>query len=39
MVPKWKLPENIPRHNQGLNYKANICGLEDHVREKGLSSN
>ncbi len=39
MVPKWEFLENIPLHNQGLNYRAGICELEDHVREKGLKSN
>jgi hypothetical protein len=34
MAPKHKLPENIPLHNQGLNYKANVCELEDHVGER-----
>jgi hypothetical protein len=34
MVPKRKLPESIPLHNQGLNFRTNICELEDHVGEK-----
>jgi hypothetical protein len=39
MVPKRELPESIPLHNQGLNYGVKVCELEDHVGEKGLSSN
>jgi hypothetical protein len=39
MVPKHKLPENIPLHDQRLNCKTCICELEDHVGEKGLNSN
>jgi hypothetical protein len=26
-------------HSQGLNYKTNLHELEDHIREKGWSSN
>jgi hypothetical protein len=33
------LPEHIPLHAQELNYGVGICELEDHVEEKGLSSN
>jgi hypothetical protein len=39
MVPKCELPEIFPLHAQGLNYKTNICELEDHIGEKGLISN
>ncbi len=39
MVPKHELFECIPMHDQRLNYRGNICELEDHVGEKGLSSN
>jgi hypothetical protein len=39
MVPKYKLPESIPLHAQRLNYGVDICELEDHVGEKGLSLN
>jgi hypothetical protein len=39
MVPKHKLLETIPLHGQGLNYRTNVSELEDHVGEKGLSSN
>ncbi len=39
MVPKRKLPKSIPFHAQRLNYKANVCELEDHVGEKGLNLN
>jgi hypothetical protein len=39
MVPKHELPKSIPLHNQGLNYGTNICGLKDHVGEKGWSLN
>jgi len=39
MVPKHELPESIPLHNQWLNFKTNFYELEDHVGEKGLSSN
>jgi len=39
MVPMHELLESIPLHNKGLNYGANVCELEDHVKEKGLSSN
>jgi hypothetical protein len=39
MVPKHKLLENIPLHDQGLNCGTGICELEDHVGEKGLNSN
>jgi hypothetical protein len=35
MMPKCKLPESIPLHAQGLNYKTSDCELEDHVGEKG----
>ncbi len=38
-MPKSKLPENIPLHAQELNYGTNVCELEDHVREEGLSLN
>jgi len=39
MVPKHELPKNIPPHDQGLNYGANVYELEDHVRERGWSLN
>jgi hypothetical protein len=39
MVQKCELPESIPLHGQKLNYKVSICELEDHVGEKGWSSN
>jgi hypothetical protein len=26
-------------HNQKLNYETNLCELEDHIGEKGWSSN
>jgi hypothetical protein len=39
MVPKRELLENIPLHGQGLNCRANIYELEDHVGEKGLCLN
>jgi hypothetical protein len=39
MVPKHELPKSIPLHSQRLNYRARVCELEDHVGEKGLSSN
>jgi hypothetical protein len=38
-VPKHKMFESIPMHDQGLNYRKNICELEDHVGENGLSLN
>jgi hypothetical protein len=34
MVPKCKLPKSIPLHAQGLNYKANVYELKDHVGER-----
>jgi hypothetical protein len=39
MVPKRKLPEIIPLHDQRLNCGTNVYELEDHVREKGLNLN
>jgi len=39
MVPKHKLPKNIFLDAQRLNYGVGVCELEDHVGEKGLSSN
>jgi hypothetical protein len=36
MVPKCEVHENIPLHIQGLNYKASLCELKDHVGEKGV---
>jgi hypothetical protein len=39
MVPKCELPENIPLHTQGVNCKASICELENHVGEKILNLN
>jgi hypothetical protein len=39
MAPKHKLPKNIPLQNQGLNCGVNVCELENHVGEKGWSSN
>jgi len=36
-VPKCELFENIPLHAQKLNYRINICELEDHVGEKRLN--
>jgi len=38
-VPNRELPETIPLRAQMLNCGAGICQLEDHVGEKGLSSN
>ncbi len=38
-MPKHKLFKNIPVHGQRLNYGTNICELENHVGEKGWSSN
>jgi hypothetical protein len=35
MVPKHKLFESIPLHDQGINCGTNVCELEDHVREEG----
>ncbi len=37
MVPKHKLPKNIPLHPRKLNCGTYICELEDHVGEKGLN--
>jgi hypothetical protein len=34
MVPKCKLPKNIPLHIQGLNCGTNICELEDLLRKR-----
>jgi hypothetical protein len=39
MVPNHELPESNPLHGSRLNYETNICELEDHVGEKGWSSN
>ncbi len=39
MVPKRELFESTPLHGQGLKCGVGICELEDHVGEKGLSSN
>jgi hypothetical protein len=39
MVPRYKLPKSINLHGQRLNYESNVCELEDHVGEKGWSSN
>jgi hypothetical protein len=39
MVPQRELLKSIPMYNQGLNYGASVCELEDHVGEKGLRSN
>jgi len=39
MVPKHKLLKSIPLHGQGLNYRANVYELENHVGEKGWSLN
>jgi hypothetical protein len=39
MVPKHELFESIPLHDQGLNYGANVCELEDRVGERGWSLN
>jgi hypothetical protein len=39
MVPKCELPKSIPLHNQWLNFETNVCELEDHVNENGLSLN
>ncbi len=39
MVPKHKLLKSISLHGQRLNYGTNVCKLEDHVGEKGWSSN
>ncbi len=38
-MPKCEMLESIPLHAQGLNCGINICELEEHVGEKGLSSN
>jgi hypothetical protein len=37
ILPKYELPKSIPLHVQELNYGINICELEDHVEEEGLS--
>ncbi len=39
MVPNCKVLKSIPLHGQRLNCGANICELEDHVREEGWSLN
>jgi hypothetical protein len=39
MVPKCELPKNIPLHDERLNYRIDVCELEDHVGEKGLNLN
>ncbi len=39
MVPKCKMPENIPLHGQGLNCETKVCELVDRVKKKGLSLN
>jgi hypothetical protein len=39
MVPNHELLKSIPLQGQGLNFKANVCELEDHVGEKGWNSN
>ncbi len=39
MVPKHELFESIPLHEQGLNYEADVCELDDHVKENGLNLN
>jgi len=39
MVPKLELPESIPRHVQGLNYRDDLYELEDYVWEEALNSN
>jgi len=39
MVPNHELFESIPLQGQGFNSEANVCELEDHVGEKGWSSN
>ncbi len=39
MVPKHELHESISLHAQGLNCEVGVCELENHVGEKGLSSN
>jgi hypothetical protein len=39
MVPKRELPDNIPLHDQRLNFITNVCELEDYVGEKGWSLN
>ncbi len=39
MVLKCELLESIPLHAQGLNYKIDVCELEDHIGEKKLSLN
>ncbi len=38
-MPKRELPKSISLHAQGLNCRANVCELEDHVGEKGLNLN
>jgi len=39
MVLKCELFKSIPIHGQRLNYRIGVYELEDHVWEKGLSSN
>jgi hypothetical protein len=39
MVLKHELSESIPLHSQRVKYETNVCELEDHVGEKGWSSN
>jgi hypothetical protein len=39
MVLECELFENIPLHIQKLNCRENVYELEDHVREKALTSN
>ncbi len=39
MVQKCELLKSILLNAQGLNYRVDICALEDHVGEKGLSLN
>jgi hypothetical protein len=36
LMPKHELPTSIPLHDQGLNCKANVYELKDHVRAKGM---
>ncbi len=36
---KMRTTEIIPMHTQGLNCKADVCELKDHVEEKGLNLN
>jgi hypothetical protein len=39
MVPKRELFESIPLHTHEQKCGIDVCELEDHVGEEGLSSN